>query len=611
MPLHFDLREQSAVARYLAKWFLLLTPVAAAIGSVSALFLWTLERATEARWEQPWLIFLLPVAGFASAALYHRFGRLVEGGNNLLVDEIHSPGGGVPPRIVPLIFISTIVAHLFGASVGREGTAVQMGGGIASAANRVLRLGPDDLRTLLMAGVAAGFGAVFGTPIAGAVFAMEVLAVGRMEYGALIPVLYASLLADYSAASWNAHHTAYQISITARDGNLPFNAWLMCKVIVAGAAFGLAAVLFAELAHGLARVFRSAISNPLFRPVLGGVLTVALVFILGTRDYLGLGVTSPDTGGTSIVSSFQDGGADPFSWWWKIAFTALALGSGFKGGEVTPLFFIGAALGNRLAALLSAPVDLFAGLGFVAVFAGAANTPLACTVMGIELFGADAAPYLAVACFVAYLVSGHSGIYLSQRIGTPKVISVGVPVDASLRAVREAREPMTLPFAFRRARSGQLTPATEGVSHLVENHRVRRQETGLVRIYMAPRERVRRGGLRAFFGGRPLYRDIIDAAKRDGLLNAVAHPTQYGFSGNQLVQSRTGSAEVENDALMLCVELIGPTDELEEFCAKHGDLLAGKMIVHKTVEHWHLERGVIVVDAADEEEVEEAAEAAQ
>jgi PII-like signaling protein len=369
---------------------------------------------------------------------------------------------------------------------------------------------------------------------------------------------------------------------------------LLAKVLLASVAFGLASVLFAELTHGLSRIFKRAIPWPVIRPAAGGVMIIALVYLIGTRDYLGLGVTAdPHTpGGVSILSCFHAGGATPLSWWWKILFTAVTLSCGFKGGEVTPLFFIGAALGNALAGLLGAPVDLFAALGFVAVFAGASNTPLACTIMAVELFGKQAGllgsgfvVYAAVACFISYLLSGHSGIYLSQRIGTPKLTDRDVPPDASLRAVRELHPGLgdLLNFA-----AGDGEPENDWLltgESAMHKHSVKSREIGQVRIYMTPRDKRQRKGLRGMFG-KPLYQEIIDAAKADGILNANAHHTHYGYSNNGKVQSN--ASEMPNSSLTLCVELIGERAELETFCRKHGDLLKGKVIVYKHMEHWDI-----------------------
>jgi len=417
--------EQFHIAVNLIRWTFLVLPVSIVVGAIVALFLWLLEWATHIRWDNMWLVFLLPLAGVLIFYLYKLWGKNSEAGNNLIMDEIHTPGGGVPFRMAPLVFLSTIITHLFGGSAGREGTAVQIGGSMADFFAKKLKLNQEDRRILLISGMAAGFGAVFGTPITGAIFALEVLAVGKIKYDALLPCLIASLIADITCSSFPIHHTQYTIAFSDKGtGIIPyisFDLALLLKVIIAGVLFGFASYLFSKLSHFIKEKSNRLISIKWLIPVIGAILVVGISYLLGTFDYLGLGVTSPNKEGISVVSSFSEGGADYFSWFWKLLLTAITLGMGFKGGEVTPLFFIGAALGNTLAIITGAPVDLLAGLGFIAVFAGATNTPLACTMMGIELFGSENAIYYAVVCFTAYYFSGSSSIYKSQKIAVSKL----------------------------------------------------------------------------------------------------------------------------------------------------------------------------------------------
>lgn len=438
-------REYVAILAYLIKWTCLTIPIGLLVGSACALFLWSLEQATETRFNYPWLLYLLPVAGAGISWMYLQWGKSVEAGNNLIMEEIHDPQGGVPLRMAPLVLIGTVITHLFGGSAGREGTAVQMGGSLASTLlSYIPILSPRDIRIALMAGIAAGFGGVFGTPVAGTIFALEVLRIGSVSYAAFLPCLLSSVLADWTCTAWGIGHTHYHIATvfpgTAALNHAPLQLNLLLKVAGAAILFGWASFLFSEVVHGINQLFKKLISKPLLRPVAGGLIVIALVGISGTRDYLGLGVTSADPDAVTIVSCFREGGAETWSWLWKLIFTTITLGSGFKGGEVTPLFYIGAALGNTLADLFAAPTDLLAAIGFVAVFAGATNTPVACTFMAIELFGGDFTLYFATGCLVAYLFSGHSGIYLSQRIGMTKIGAVESPVDLSLRDTRTARE---------------------------------------------------------------------------------------------------------------------------------------------------------------------------
>jgi len=415
-----------AVIKYAVRWTLLTLPVAIATGSAIALFLWLLNWAIHFRFEHTWLLFLLPLAGIAIYFIYKTIGQSSEKGNNLVMEEIHQPGGGVPAPMAPVILFTTVMTHFFGGSAGREGTAVQIGGSIAGWCARRFGLSADETKIILTAGIAAGFGAVFGTPLTGAIFAMEVLAIGSIRYNALLPALIASVIGDLTVSAWGIHHHAYHIDIIPHTAYwlseyLPVDLALLGKIIIASAGFGLASLLFATSVTQVKKLAAKFIRIPWLIPVIGGLIIIGLTYLIGKPDYLSLGVDAEYPGAITIPTAFNTGGADTWSWLWKTIYTAITLGTGFKGGEVTPLFYIGATLGNTLSGLLNAPVSLFAALGLIAVFAGATNTPLACTIMGAELFGSEYLLFFAVACFTAYLFSGKSGIYSAQRTAVPKI----------------------------------------------------------------------------------------------------------------------------------------------------------------------------------------------
>eukprot|EP01035_Chromulina_nebulosa_P030683 gene30683-40796_t len=320
--------------RSLLKWLGIVIPMASVVGSLCALFLWGLDRATQARFAYPWLIYGMPVAGFLMVLAYQRFGRAAEGGNNLIVEQIHEPGGGVPLRMAPFILVTTVLTHLVGGSAGREGTAVQLGGSIASAFGKTFNLSAADMRILLMAGIAAGFGAVFGTPIAGAIFALEVLTIGRMQYEALLPCLMAAIAGDWSCHAWGVEHTHYAIAYLAGSGETTgfhLNALLLVKVGIAGVVFGLAARFFSEFSHLAGAAYKMVCPYAPLRPVIASAILIGLVYALGTREYLGLGVWSPNPGDATIAGFFHPGHVDQWSWLWKTIFTLRVIAASTTG----------------------------------------------------------------------------------------------------------------------------------------------------------------------------------------------------------------------------------------------------------------------------------------
>lgn len=404
---------------YMVKWLLLSCMVAALTGMATAFFLFALEWATQTRMDHPWLIACLPIAGFVVGWFYLKFGQHVEAGNNLLIDEIHTPKAIVPLRMAPFVLFGTVISHLFGASVGREGTAVQMGGALADQFTHYLKLQHDDRRIILMTGISAGFAAVFGTPLAGAVFALEVLAIGRLRYDAIFPCVVAAICADQVGLLLGVHHTHYTMSAIP-----DISAWGLLATLIAGALFGVAGKVFADGTHALSAWMKRMIHYAPLRPFIGGAVVALAAWLLPAERYIGLGIPT-------IVDAFQQPLA-AYDFVGKMAFTIVSLGSGFKGGEVTPLFYVGATLGNALAPVLHMPIGLMAGIGFVAVFAGAANTPVASTLMALEMFGADIGIYAIIACVVSYLFSGHTGIYRAQRMGNGKY-QQALPEDLTLR----------------------------------------------------------------------------------------------------------------------------------------------------------------------------------
>ena len=373
------------------------------IGLVGIAFHLSLEWATEFRTENPWLLWLLPIGGLAIVLAYRLAGMEKDRGTNFILVAVRS-NEAVTLKTAPLIFFSTVVTHLLGGSAGREGAALQLGGSIASSFGRNFALDEKEERIMTMCGMAAGFAALFGTPLTSVIFAMEVITVGVMHYSAIVPCIISALVAAGLSKAVGITPTAFQI--VGIPETIGFETcWL---VAVLGILCAVLSVVFCIVMEQTGHAYRKYLKNPMVRVFVGGCIVIAATYLVGCRDYNGAGM--------DIIVKALHGDAKAEAFLLKILFTALTLGAGFKGGEIVPSFFIGATFGCIVGPLLGLPASFAASLGMAAVFCGVTNCPLASIMLCIELFGFHGTGYYALCCAISYMLSGYYGLYSEQKI---------------------------------------------------------------------------------------------------------------------------------------------------------------------------------------------------
>lgn len=405
------------------KWSVILSFISLVVGSASAFFLLALEKVTQFRESNFWIVYFLPLAGIFIGWLYFYYGKNVTKGNNLLLEEIHSPTSIIPIRMATFVFFGTIVTHLFGGSAGREGTAVQMGGSIAHQLVRFLPLTSKEQQTLIILGMSAGFASVFGTPIAAAIFSIEVVRIGTSRWKLILPSLVTAYLAHLVCLEWGVSHSHYP--------NIPLDITntAICCLVVISIFSGWVAKLFTLFIHKVTELHSAFIHYPPFRPLFGGIILVVLFGFGFSPVYFGLGLPTIQAAFVELL---------PWeTFLLKLILTTITIGSGFKGGEVTPLFFIGASLGNVFGYFDPGHLMLFVGVGFISVFAGASNTPIASAIMGMELFGWESGIIFFLTSQIAYISSGHSSIYSSQIIGRAKFFSPTAHVGKKISELKK------------------------------------------------------------------------------------------------------------------------------------------------------------------------------
>ena len=409
----------------LGKWLAVAAVAGVCCGLVGSAFALSVNYATALRGSLPWLLYLLPVAGLIIVTVYkwlHTEGQ----GTDDIIDAVHL-GKPLSIKLIPSIFIGTVLTHLCGGSAGREGAALQMGGAIGYCSSRIFHLDDRDTRTATLCGMAAFFSALFGTPLAATMFAIMAISVGELYHAAFIPCFTASLVAYAISLLLGVTPVRFELAVPAiiKTG--------LVRVAILAALCAWVSVLFCSVLHFTEKKAKKLLPNPWIRAVVGGCIVIALTFICGTTDYNGAGMDV-------ISAAINEGRVNPEAFILKIIFTSVTLAAGFKGGEVVPCFFIGATFGCAVAPLLGLPASFGAALGLVSVFCGATNCPIASTFLSIEVFGGSGLLYFAMACGISYMLSGYGGLYSSQTILYSKLKAQYINVHTNAHHVGDTSE---------------------------------------------------------------------------------------------------------------------------------------------------------------------------
>lgn len=388
--------------RLFMRWLILSLTAGLLIGGIGSLFALCMTEATGLRSRYPWIMFFLPVGGVVIVLLYRLFKYQNDRGTNMVIASIHAEGE-IPGKMAPMIFVSTVITHLVGGSAGREGAALQIGGSVGAVIGRVFKMNDTERRVLVMCGMSAVFSAGFGTPLAAAIFAMEIGSVGVMYYAALVPCVVSSLTAWRLAVFAGVKYDSFAKAVFPQ---LSIHGALL--ILLLGVLCAFLSVVFCMTLHKTNTAMKKYLKNPYIRIITAGCILIIISLLLGNQDFLGAGVP--------VIEKALEGKVVWYAFLLKIICTAITIEAGFKGGEIVPSFFIGATFGCLFGQITGFSPELCAAVGMTSIFCGVTNCPITSLIISFELFGFQQPAYLLIGIAVSYMLSGYYGLYRDQRI---------------------------------------------------------------------------------------------------------------------------------------------------------------------------------------------------